>query len=66
MTLGLCAFSLSAGATDVVFDDMEHGDPFGNGWFAFNSDIGGGGIGPNGDVPPVNGGSYSLETGWGE
>ncbi len=50
----------------VVFDDMEHGDPFGNGWFAFNGEVGGGGISPNGaDVPPVGGGSFSLETGWG-
>ena len=30
---------------EAVFDDMEHGDPFGNGWFAFNGS-GGGGIGP--------------------
>ena len=51
----------------VVFDDMEHGDPFGNGWFV-NTDgsVGGGGISPNNaDVPPENGGSFSLETGWG-
>jgi beta-glucanase (GH16 family) len=50
----------------VVFDDMEHGNPFGNGWFAFNGAVGGGGIGPNAiDLPPENGGSFSLETGWG-
>ncbi len=49
-----------------VFDDMEHGDPFGNGWFAFGSDIGGGGIDPNyDDLPPENGGGVSLQTGWG-
>ncbi|MFC1778634.1 hypothetical protein ACFL3I_15090, partial [Pseudomonadota bacterium] len=50
----------------MVFDDMEHGDPFGNGWFAFNGGVGGGGIGPNNtDLSPANGGSFSLETGWG-
>ena len=55
----------AAPATTVVFDDMEHGDPFNNGWFAFNGSVGGGGISPNADVPPVGGGSFSLETGWG-
>ena len=45
---------------------MEHGDPFDNGWFTFNGAVGGGGISPNSaDVPPVGGGSFSLETGWG-
>ena len=29
----------------IVFDDMEHGDPLGNGWFPFNGSVGGGGIG---------------------
>jgi beta-glucanase (GH16 family) len=50
----------------TVFDDMEHGDPFGNGWFAFNGSVGGGGIAPNSaDLPPRDGGAFSLETGWG-
>ena len=50
---------------ESLFDDMEHGDPFGNGWFTFNG-IGGGGIGSNNtDLPPVDGGAFSLETGWG-
>ncbi len=50
----------------LAFDDMEHGDPFGNGWFSFNGNVGGGGIGPNGaDLPPANGGAFSLQTGWG-
>ena len=58
--------AMPAYGVDIVFDDMEHCEPFNNGWFAFNSDIGGGGIGPNTtDLPPVNGGSCSLETGWG-
>ncbi len=49
----------------VVFDDMEHGNPFANGWFAFNGN-GGGGLDPNdADLPPTNGGVYSLQTGWG-
>ena len=51
---------------ETVFDDMEHGDPFGNGWFAFNGAVGGGGIAPNAvDLPPALGGAFSLETGWG-
>ena len=50
----------------VVFDDMEHGDPLGNGWFSFGGAVGGGGIGPNNlDRPPANGGAFSLEAGWG-
>lgn len=50
----------------VVFDDMEHADPFGNGWFVFGGSVGGGGIDPNGaDLAPANGGLFSLQTGWG-
>ena len=49
----------------LVFDDMEHGNPFGNGWFTFGGSVGGGGIGPSDDVPPANGGVFSLATGWG-
>ncbi len=49
----------------LVFDDMEHGNPFGNGWFAFGGSVGGGGIGPDGSVPPADGGVFSLATGWG-
>jgi beta-glucanase (GH16 family) len=48
-----------------VFDDMDHGDPFGNGYFTF-SGIASGGIG--GDVfnvPPGVGGFASLDVGWG-
>ncbi|MGB5370259.1 MAG: T9SS type A sorting domain-containing protein, partial [Flavobacteriaceae bacterium] len=49
----------------LVFDDMEHGNPFGNAWFTFNGN-GGGGIDPNiTDLPPQNGGAASLQTGWG-
>ena len=51
---------------DVVFDDMEHGDPLANGWFAFGGAVGGGGIDPNDtDLPPADGGTFSLQTGWG-
>ena len=58
--------AVPAAADTTVFDDMEHGDPFGNGWFAFGGSVGGGGIGPNGvDLPPSDGGAFSLETGWG-
>ncbi len=50
----------------TVFDDMEHGDPFGNGWFAFNGAVGGGGIAADdSDLAPGDGGAYSLATGWG-
>ena len=50
------------GQTTVIFDDMDHGNPFGNDWFAFGGSVGGGGIGPNAsDLPPVNGGLFSLE-----
>ncbi|MBV7335120.1 family 16 glycosylhydrolase [Chloroflexi bacterium TSY] len=50
----------------TVFDDMEHGDPSGNGWFTFGGAVGGGGINANNvDLPPSDGGAYSLETGWG-
>jgi beta-glucanase (GH16 family) len=53
-------------ATSIVFDDMEHGDPWGSGWFAFGGSVGGGGFAANSaDLPPVLGGSFSLETGWG-
>lgn len=53
-------------AGQVVFDDMEHGNPFGNGWFAFNGSVGGGGLDANfSDRPPTNGGIASLQTGWG-
>ena len=64
-------FALTAGGpliepTEVVFDDMEHGDPFGNGWFTFGGSVGGGGIDPNFvDLPPIVGGSASLQSGWG-
>ena len=52
--------------TSIVFDDMEHGDPWNNGWFAFGGSVGGGGFAANsGDLPPVLGDSFSLETGWG-
>ncbi len=64
----LFAFSTSGPLAfdEIVFDDMEHGDPFANGWFSFAGSVGGGGIGPNAtDLPPANGGAFSLETGWG-
>jgi len=63
-------FAFSSGGPlafdEVVFDDMEHGAPFDNGWFSFPGSVGGGGIGANtSDLPPANGGAFSLETGWG-
>ena len=64
-------FALTAGGplvepTEVVFDDMEHGNPLGSGWFTFGGAVGGGGVDPNfGDLPPILGGDASLQTGWG-
>ncbi len=64
ITIGEPAPPTSGGP--VVFDDMEHGNPFGNGWFAFGGSVGGGGIGADaGDLPPADGGVFSLGTGWG-
>ena len=45
-----------SGVEETVFDDMEHGDPFANGWFSFGGSVGGGGIAPNStDLPPALG-----------
>ena len=68
LLIGPLAFispALAAGPL-VMFDDMEHGDPYNNGWFSFGGSVGGGGMGPNTvDLPPRDGGTFSLETGWG-
>ena len=51
---------------EIVYDSMDHGAPFSNGWFFFNGSVGGGGIGGNTtDLPPVQGGTASLQTAWG-
>ena len=56
----------NTGSTDLLFDDMEHGNPSANGWFSFGGDVGGGGIEANSsDLEPSEGGSFSLQTGWG-
>lgn len=55
-----------AASSLVVFDDMDHGDPGANGWFTFGGAVGGGGINAtDADLPPTDGGSFALETGWG-
>ncbi len=52
--------------SQVIFANMDHGNPFDNGWFAFNGGVGGGGLATNSaDLPPTNGGSASLQSGWG-
>lgn len=52
-------------ASNIVYDDMEHGNPFSNGWFEFNGTNGSGGIGANFvDLPPSNGGSAALQANW--
>ena len=49
----------TTGDSGLLFDDMEHGDPDLNNWFAF--DGGGGGIAANNTVAaPDDGGSFSL------
>ncbi|NNF15907.1 MAG: family 16 glycosylhydrolase [Gammaproteobacteria bacterium] len=51
---------------DRVFDDMEHAAPFDNGWFSFGGSVGGGDIGAQSmRVPPFDGGSWALWSGWG-
>lgn len=54
------------GACLCVFDDMEHADPLANGYFTFDGGGASGGIASNlVDLPPMDGGSASLEAGWG-
>ena len=66
LSLFLVVASSAVQALTTVFDDMEHGDPLNNGWFAFGGSVGGGGISPNStDLPPNDGGAFSLQTGWG-
>lgn len=49
----------------LLFDGMEHGNPFGNGYFWFPG-VASGGISANtNDVPPIEGCNVSLESGWG-
>ena len=56
---------------ETVFDDMEHGNPFGSGWFAFGGTQGGGDIAASSDFPPTDGGSalaaanYTVTSGGG-
>lgn len=51
---------------EIEYDGMDHANPFGNGWFQFNGAVGGGGISGNTtDLPPVEGGTASLNSGWG-
>ncbi|MEO0973746.1 MAG: glycoside hydrolase family 16 protein [Pseudomonadota bacterium] len=48
----------------ILVDDFEHNNvPFQ--WSAQNGGVGGGGVGSSTDVPPVNGGQFSMATGWG-
>lgn len=50
----------------LLFDDMEHGNPYGNGYFTFSGGGAGGNINANfAQLPPSEGGSASLEAGWG-
>ena len=63
--LALASYTSNA-QENIVFDDLEHGAPLANGWFTFGGSVGGGGIAPNSvDLPPSDGGVFSLETGWG-
>ena len=50
--------------TSILFDGMDHANPFGNGYFVFNGG-GGGGISANTDLPPQDGCGASLAVGYG-
>lgn len=50
--------------TSILFDGMDHANPFGNGWFVFNGG-GGGSIAANSTLPPQDGCGSSLEVGYG-
>ena len=50
--------------TAILFDGMDHANPFGNGYFVFNGG-GGGSIAANTDLPPVDGCGASLGVGYG-
>ena len=53
-------------AQPLVFDDMEHADPDGNGWFSFGSDTGGGGYSiVDMDLVADVGGTAALSVGFG-
>ncbi len=49
---------------DFLFDNMEHGNPFADGWFEFNG-VAGGGIGPTGTGVRADGGGHALAASWG-
>ncbi len=53
-----------ADLTTILFDGMDHANPYANGYFVFNGG-GGGGIGPSADLPPEDGCGASLEVGYG-
>ena len=49
----------------ALFDDMEHGDPYGNGYFSFDGTNASGTIGADIlDLPPTDGGAVSLSASW--
>lgn len=50
--------------TSILFDGMDHADPFGNGWFVFNGG-GGGSISASTQLPPQDGCGASLSVGYG-
>lgn len=52
--------------TGLVYDNLDHAQPFSANWFSFGSNIGGGGIGPSTtEVPPGVGGDAALQVGFG-
>ena len=50
--------------TGILFDGMDHADPFANGWFVFNGG-GGGSISASTQLPPQDGCGASLSVGYG-
>ena len=50
--------------TSILFDGMDHANPFANGYFVFNG-LGGGGISTSTELPPQDGCGASLAVGYG-
>lgn len=50
--------------TTILFDGMDHANPFGNGYFVFNGG-GGGSIAASTDLPPQDGCGAALAVGYG-
>ncbi|MFN8588146.1 MAG: family 16 glycosylhydrolase [Candidatus Eisenbacteria bacterium] len=54
----------STDTSSILFDGMDHANPFANGWFVFNGG-GGGSIAASAELPPQDGCGASLSVGYG-